>query len=70
MLRFSVATLLALSVVVTLSPPSVLAATNMTDSQAKSYGKCVDWCNANNKTNNSFHACTTQCYRYWTTHKG
>jgi hypothetical protein len=29
------------------------------------YAACTDWCNAHNKTNNSFSKCIAQCGRYY-----
>ena len=31
----------------------------------KGYAACTDWCNAHNKTNNSFSKCIAQCGRYY-----
>jgi hypothetical protein len=55
--------------VLTLALAGAVSAGGISNAVAKSrsqgYGTCVDWCNANNKTNASFNTCRIQCGCYW-----
>jgi hypothetical protein len=63
LLRSILRTATILGVAVFVAAP--IPAEALTNSQAHGYAKCVDWCNAHNKTNNSFFQCINQCAKYW-----
>jgi hypothetical protein len=47
-----------------------LSAHAITNGQINGYNKCVDWCQAHNKTTKSVGVCRFNCDYYWTRHKG